>query len=147
MYWSQDRYGEAEPLFKKAVAVGEKSLPADHQSLATWYNNLALVYRDQGRYSEAEPLLKKAIAISEGTLPADHPTLATWYHNLALTYHAQDRFDEAGPLYRRAIEVLESKLGANHWKTSLIAKHYAELQKKLGLSDEVDALLKSSGAQ
>ena len=64
----QGRYAEAEPLFKRALAIYEKSRGPDHPFVATSLNNLADLYWTQGRYAEAEPLLKRALAIYEKTL-------------------------------------------------------------------------------
>jgi tetratricopeptide (TPR) repeat protein len=63
LYRLQGRYGEAEPLYKKAIAIGEAALPAGHPDLAMGYNNLALLYHYQGRYGDAEPLYKKSLEI------------------------------------------------------------------------------------
>ena len=65
LYDEQGRYAEAEPLYKRALAIREKALGPDHPDVATSLNNLALLYDDQGRYADAEPLFKRALAISE----------------------------------------------------------------------------------
>ncbi len=54
----------------------------DHPSIATSYNNLALLYSDQGRYTEAEPLYQKALEIAEFSLGVDHPTTGIIRENL-----------------------------------------------------------------
>jgi tetratricopeptide (TPR) repeat protein len=77
LYQAQGRFAEAEPLFLKAIALGDKALPATDPDLAGWYNNLARLYQAQGRLSDVEPLYSKTIAISEKALPANHPDLAT----------------------------------------------------------------------
>ena len=70
------RYAEAEPLYQRAIAIGEKTLGPDDPNLATRLNNLANLYQATGRYAEAEPLFQRAIAIIEKTLGPDHPNLA-----------------------------------------------------------------------
>jgi tetratricopeptide (TPR) repeat protein len=50
------QYAEAEVLYERAIAIGEKMLGAEHPNLATMLNNLANLYRAQGKYGEAEPL-------------------------------------------------------------------------------------------
>jgi tetratricopeptide (TPR) repeat protein len=61
--YQQGRYTEAEPLYKRALAIWEKALGPDHPELAQSLNNLSVVYQDQGRYAEADTLLKRALAI------------------------------------------------------------------------------------
>ena len=56
VYWKQAKYDEAEALFKRALAIRENALGADHPDVAQTLNNLALVYQAQGKYSEAEGL-------------------------------------------------------------------------------------------
>ena len=50
MYSAQGRYDDAEPLYKRSLAIWEKALRPDHPSVALSLNNLALLYRRQGRY-------------------------------------------------------------------------------------------------
>ena len=64
----QGRYAEAEPSYKRALAISEKALGPEHPDVALRYNNLAVLYWAQGRYAEAEPLHKRALAIREKAL-------------------------------------------------------------------------------
>src|SRR5262249_50692942 len=41
LYYALGRYAEAEPLFKRALAIEEKALGAEHPSVATDLNNRA----------------------------------------------------------------------------------------------------------
>ncbi len=50
------QYGEAEPLYQRAIAINEKALGPEHPDLAIYLNNLATLYKEQGKYGEAEPL-------------------------------------------------------------------------------------------
>ena len=72
MYMDQGRYAEADPLFKRALAIDEKALGPEHPDVGQSLNNLAAVYLYQGRYGEAEPLFKRALAIDEKALGPDH---------------------------------------------------------------------------
>ena len=57
LYRAQGRYGEAEPLYQRALAIYEAVLGTQHPYVAASLNNLAEIYRVQGRYGEAEPLI------------------------------------------------------------------------------------------
>ena len=48
-YESQGRYGEAEPLYLRALQIREQQLGADHPNTAASLNNLAALYESQGR--------------------------------------------------------------------------------------------------
>ena len=104
-------------MFKRAIAIDEKSLPPDHPALASHLSNLANLYNSQGNYSEAEPLFKRAIAIAEKSLPPDHPNLARDLGNLALLYYNQGNYTEAELLYLRVLEIRVQKLGTEHPET------------------------------
>ncbi|CAN0453882.1 unnamed protein product, partial [Ectocarpus fasciculatus] len=79
----QGKYDEADPLYLRAIEIGEKTLGPDHPGLATWLNNRAELLRVQGKYDEADPLCLRAIEIGEKTLGPDHPELASRLSNRA----------------------------------------------------------------
>ena len=60
-YKEEGRYADAEPLYKRALAIREKALGPDHPAVAQLLNNLADLYTAQGRYADAEPLYKRAL--------------------------------------------------------------------------------------
>ena len=70
------RYTEAEPLFRRALAIREKSLGPDHPDVANSLNGLAALLNDTDRRAEAEPLFRRALAIWEKSLSPDHPNVA-----------------------------------------------------------------------
>ena len=47
---TRDSFGEAEPLYKRALAIDEKAHGPQHPEFATGLSNLAELYRVQGRY-------------------------------------------------------------------------------------------------
>ena len=44
LYVAQGRYAEAEPLYKRSLAIQEKALGPDHPDVGTSLNNLAGLY-------------------------------------------------------------------------------------------------------
>jgi len=64
-----NRLSEAEPLYRRALAILEKSYGPDHPVVATNLNNLALLLRATNRLSEAESLYRRALAILEKSRP------------------------------------------------------------------------------
>ena len=63
LYNAQGRYAEAEPLYKRALAIREKALGPAHPDVATSLENMAALYRNTGRENEAKELDKRAAAI------------------------------------------------------------------------------------
>jgi tetratricopeptide (TPR) repeat protein len=50
LYSDQGRYAEAEPLYKRSLAIREKAFGPDHTNVAVSLNNLAELYRAHGLY-------------------------------------------------------------------------------------------------
>ena len=68
-----DRLAEAEPLYRRALAIDERSYGPDHPTVATRLNNLALLLWTTNRLAEAEPLFRRALAIDERSYGPEHP--------------------------------------------------------------------------
>jgi ankyrin repeat protein/tetratricopeptide (TPR) repeat protein len=109
LYHDQGRYGNAEVLYKRVLAIEEKTLESDHPGLSTTLNALAENYYAQGRYAEAEPLFQRALAIREEVMNPENESLARTLSNLALVYAAQGKFAKAEPLFQRALAITKKK--------------------------------------
>lgn len=49
--YTMGEYSQAEPLYKRSLAIWENALGKSHPNVATSLNNLAELYRTQGRYT------------------------------------------------------------------------------------------------
>ena len=144
LYRNQGRYGEAEPLYKRSLAIYEKLLGAEHSLTATSLNNLAGLYESQGRYVEAEPLYKRSLAITEKVLGSEHPHSGASLNNLAGLYKSQGRYVDAEPLYKRSLAIKEKVLGREHPSTATSLNNLAALYKSQGRYGEAEPLYKRS---
>jgi len=63
LYDTQGQYALAEPLYKRSLAIWEKSLGPNHPDVATSLENMAILYRETGRKKVAEKLEKRAAKI------------------------------------------------------------------------------------
>lgn len=111
---AQASYGKAEPLFRRALAIEERSFGPDDPSVAIRLSNLAGVLHDMNRVAEAEPLIRRALAIDEQSFGPNHPNVATRLSNLAGLLQDMNRMAEAEPLFRRALAIGERTFGPNH---------------------------------
>ena len=57
------RLAEAEPLYRRALAIREKSLGPEHPDVAVGLNNLAVLLRATNRLAEAAPLYRQVLQI------------------------------------------------------------------------------------
>jgi len=56
-------FAEAEPLYRRALAIDEVAYGPTHPSVATCLNNLAALLRETNRLEEAEPLMRQMVSI------------------------------------------------------------------------------------
>jgi tetratricopeptide (TPR) repeat protein len=71
-----NRLAKAEPLYRRSLAIREKSLGPDHPDVAAALNNLAELLQITNRPAEAEPLYRRALAIDEKSFGPEHPERA-----------------------------------------------------------------------
>jgi tetratricopeptide (TPR) repeat protein len=123
----QKKYPEAESLYRRALAIGEKAYGRNHLEIASTLNDLAALHHAQGDAAKPEPLYKRVLAIKERHLGPNHPDVATTLNNLGVFYKALERFSEARPIYERVLAIFESNLGAAHANVATALVNYARL--------------------
>ncbi len=94
-YFRLGRYGEAEPLHKRALDIRERVYGKEHPKVAATLNDLAFLYVAQGRTAEAGPLHTRALAIREKAFGPDHPEVAKSLNNIGGLYLELERYAEA----------------------------------------------------
>ena len=79
--------------------------------MATYYNNLAVLYYETQQFEKSEEMLRAAIEICERLAKKNpnkyEPSLATYYNNLANLYNDTQRFKESEEMQKAAIEIQE----------------------------------------
>ncbi len=134
----QERYADAEPLAKWALAVrdaNKKSSPdLVFQSLFT----LASIQAAQEHYEDAEPVFKRALALQEKELSPSHVNTLITLERLALVLRNQGKYHEADPLYRRAIAIHERKTPDENLELAGIIDQYVILLRKMNRRDEAE---------
>lgn len=133
-------YAEAEPLYRRALAIEEKVLGPDHPEVASDLNNLALLLWDTNRASEAEPLYRRALAIAEISLGPNHPEVGRALNNLAQLLQASNRLQEAESLMRRALAIGEKTLGPDDPDVASALNNLAALLKASNRLQEAEPL-------
>ena len=123
LYRAQGRYAEAEPLYKRALAIREKALGPDHPDVG----HLA---QQPGRaLSQARAATPRPSRSTSARSPSARrrwapttPMSATALNNLAVLYRDQGRYAEAEPLYKRALAIREKALGPDHPDVGTVAQ-------------------------
>src|SRR5262249_28197310 len=76
LYDSQGRAADAEPYYRRSLAIEEKARGPEHPNVAALYDNLATVCHAQRKYDEAEQSYKRALATREKAPKERRPELA-----------------------------------------------------------------------
>jgi tetratricopeptide (TPR) repeat protein len=110
VYVAQQRYDEAEGLYRRAMAIQEKVLGDDHPDVAHTLTNLSLVYSLQRRFGEAEVVLRRALEIREKAVGESDMTIAMTLSLLASACLGQGKDQEAKALEERGISIMGNAL-------------------------------------
>src|SRR5271166_4288059 len=142
--WLNNRaeHGEAESLFRRALAITGKSFGPEHPDVATGLNNLALLLRATNRLAEAESLFRRALTITEKSFGPAHPDVAKGLNNLALLLSDTNRLAEAEPLFRRALTITEKSFGPEHPDVAIRLNNLAGLLSDTNRPAEAEPLFR-----
>jgi len=108
-YVARKRYGEAEPLFQRALEIHEEDrgptsyLPHHLQEFAKFYNV-------QGKHGAAEALYRRALEACEQLRGANSLFTARALDDLAEFCRARSRYAEAEELYRKSLAIVEENV-------------------------------------
>jgi hypothetical protein len=102
----QAKYGEAEPLYRRAAAIFQKFNEASPPTIAS-LNGLARTLAAQGKQAEAEEVGRQVLVLCQKVLGADHPYSVASSLNLASYLAGRGDYGEAEPLLTAAAKSFE----------------------------------------
>lgn len=107
-YRAMGRFEESKSAYDKAAALYKGTLAADDFRLASFYNNVSLLYQAQGSYEQAADSLLSALEIAKKH-PEAEIELAVTYTNLGQAYlNVQgDAVKKAEEYLKQAEEIFE----------------------------------------
>lgn len=135
---------QAEPLYRRAIALMEKGTGQGSVEIAPLLNNLAALHQRQSRFAEAEPLFKRALAVREQALSREHPDVGQSLNNLATYYVKQQRHAEAEPLFRRALAIYQKAAGPEHPAVATVLNNIGQVDRDLNRDADAEAPIKRS---
>jgi len=109
-----ERYDRSEPIYRRSLAIFERSYGPEHYEVAATLHNLGAVLASRGRQQEAEGHYRRALAIKENLLGADNPDVALTRNNLGKLLTDLGRLEEAVALLQAAVAVLAKRLPSSH---------------------------------
>lgn len=143
-YKEKNRFELAEQMFKKALALREKTLSPDHQALAFSYEHLAELYKAQGKNDLAQPLFRQALDVTSKSLQLKRPESYSRLDALARSYVESGRIDQAETLYQQAITILKEATPPKHRDIGNASLSLALLYSKQGRFSEAKDLYKGA---
>jgi tetratricopeptide (TPR) repeat protein len=111
VYVAQQKYDEAEGLYRRALAIREKVLGDDHPDVAHTLTNLSLVYSLQRKFGEAEGVLRRALEIQTRALGDSDFSVGATLNLLASACLAEGKREEADALHERAMSIISNAMG------------------------------------
>lgn len=121
------RFAAAEPLFRRALEIRERTLGPEHPDTLSSLNNLAYVLDSVADYAGAEPLYRRALEAEERLSGPNHPSTLCIVNNLAFLLANQGKSSGAEAMYRRALAASELVLGPDHPRTLFTVNNLASL--------------------
>jgi CHAT domain-containing protein/tetratricopeptide (TPR) repeat protein len=106
-------YGEAEALLRRARAILEATVGADHAYVAIVDDRIAMLMVRTKRSTQAVELGRSALARVERRLGPTHPTTRTLLSNLAMACAAAGHDDDARQMLERALAIEEQHAGTS----------------------------------
>lgn len=110
------RYREAEGLYRKAIAVAERTIGAGQPSVALFAYSLVKLYEDQGRVDEARQLSERVVRQldREQTIHSNSQSL----QRLAALCRKAGRPEAGEAVYRGALSWRRRVFGPDHAKVA-----------------------------
>lgn len=126
LYFAARAYDQAEPWYRRALAIFEKQMP-DNAGIAAPLSMLGKIEHARGHYEQAEKDLQRCLALREKDYGREHPVTAQAI--FALGKLAQDRreLSAAADYYQRAYQILARSRGPEHVNTIEALEALAQL--------------------
>ncbi len=117
VYFNLGLYGEAHPLFARALQIRRTVLGVKHPDTLNSMNDLGTTFDEEGRYPEAEKLHRQVLEIRRQVLGPEHADTLASLNNLANTLGEQGRYADAEKLIRQALEIERRVFGPDNKNT------------------------------
>ncbi|MDY6988912.1 MAG: tetratricopeptide repeat protein [Thermodesulfobacteriota bacterium] len=167
VYWSQNEYDKALPVFERQLELCAKK----YEEAISWLNaagsrapmdvrkdNLnywaaaygtaqacqGAVYIGLGDYERAENLTQRGLDTVKRHLPPDDPSIAYVLNNLALIYKDIGKYKESQALFEQALAIWRLAFPAEHPLLALVLNNIGSVHHALGDYDKAVALYEDS---
>lgn len=145
LLYATHRAREAEPLYRRAMAIYDKSSTAGFSCPgAVSVRNLAELLKAENRLDEAEPFMRRAVTLVERCEGRENPQTAFQLSSHAKLLLDMNRPAEAEPLYRHALAITKQSLGPEHPQVAVSLNNLAQLLFALQRLEEAEPLFRQA---
>ena len=134
----------AEGLYRRALIVAERYLPADDLTAAPGAQRPGRVAEVHRRLRRSRTALCRRVQGLPRAPRADHPEVATVLHNLGGLAHSVGRPGDGEAAARRAVEIRDAALGPDHPDSAADRAALAAILADLGRDGEARTLLEAA---
>ena len=101
LYYSQEKFEQAQPLYERALVLGEKLEGPDSIAVAVRLDHLGALYRAEGAFDKAEPLFRRELDLDELQNGKSSPMVQGALSQLADLMKKMGRYEEAKQFQQR----------------------------------------------
>lgn len=139
LFETYERYGDAEPLYKRALAIMEKTENST-EVLCEILDRLGWVYVKQMKFEQAESIYRRVLEMRTESLGADHPDIATSYLNLGRLQISRNDHTDGVVWLQKALPLAEKHFGSTHSQVADIVEQLALSFYETGQHDRAEPL-------
>lgn len=141
IYASENRFGDAETLARKALKIYQQKLGPENMEVAVTLSNLGNRLAKQGKNQEALDCYTRSLAIQQKKA-SDTPDQMANFHGIAEIYVSQADYKKADSFLRKDLALRQKQWGERHISLVPALRNLANCLVLEGLSgEEPDALL------
>ena len=134
VYASENRAGQAEPLYDQAIAILERQPAGSSLDLGKTYANEGNVFLKEGKLDDAQRRFNQALVIYQQNPETAGVERGSVLHSLGVLRTMQRRYSEAQPLLQEGLKIYERYLPPTHPD---LAQAYLDLAALLRLQNEM----------
>jgi len=132
LYYTQSRYDDALPHYRRALELSEQRFGKEHPAVADVLQLLAICTGSKGQLDEARALYERALKIRETALGPTHPDVAATLNTLAIDSADRGDHQKALELFERALDIRVKALGPGHSRVGHVLTNMAGSYLALG---------------
>ncbi|KAH6699042.1 hypothetical protein BKA61DRAFT_583080 [Leptodontidium sp. MPI-SDFR-AT-0119] len=140
----QDRYAEAEAIYRQALQLNEIVLGKEHPDTLGSMIGLAASLHSQGKHTMAEAIYRQTLQLNETVLGKEHPDTLGSMMGLAVSLRNLGKYAEAEAMYRQTLQLQETVLGKDHPETLRTIMNLAVSLRKQGKYAEAEAMYRQT---